>query len=122
MWYVHLYADAAGGSHFVDVTVPLAEVNYALPAPPVQLSPFSPAAQYRFLVGPPGWDGGWHPTPRRQILFYLAGEVEAEASDGERRRFGPGSVTLVEDTTGKGHRSRNVGDGDVVLAVVQLPD
>jgi oxalate decarboxylase/phosphoglucose isomerase-like protein (cupin superfamily) len=56
------------------------------------------------------------------VLFYLAGEVEAAVGDGEVRRFGPGSVTLVEDTTGTGHRSRNAGTGDVVLAVVQLPD
>ena len=55
-------------------------------------------------------------------MLYLAGEIEVEASDGEVRRFGPGSVTLVEDTTGKGHRSRVVGDTTALLAVVQLPD
>ena len=122
MQYVRVYADAAGESHFEDVAVPLASVDFAPPAPPVRLSPFSPAARYGFLVGPPEWYGDWHPAPQRQILFYLAGEIEAETSDGEVRRFGPGSVTLVEDTTGRGHRSRNVGTGDVVLAVVQLPD
>jgi hypothetical protein len=50
----------------------------------------------------------------------MQGAVEAEASDGEVRLFRPGSITLVEDTTGKGHRSRVVGDEEVVLAVVQL--
>ena len=43
-------------------------------------------------------------------------------SDGEERRFGAGSVVLVEDTTGKGHVSRVVGSTDVVTAVIQLPD
>ena len=122
MQYIRVYADAAGESHFVDVEVPLASVDFAPPAPPVNLSPFHSATRYGFLVGPPGWYGDWHPTPQRQIIFYLAGEVEAEVSDGEVRRFGPGSITLVEDTTGKGHRSRNVGVGEVLLAVVQLPD
>ena len=122
MRYVRLYADEAGESHFEDVEVELAAMDFAPPAPPLHLSPFSAAERYGFLVIPPGWDGDWHPTPRRQVFFYLAGEVEGEASDGERRRFGPGSVTLVEDTTGKGHRSRNAGSGDVVLAVVQIPD
>ena len=41
-------------------------------------------------------------------------------SDGEVRRFGPGSVTLVEDTTGKGHTSRVVGSDEVLAVVVQL--
>ncbi len=122
MQYVRVYADGGGTSHFEDVEVPLASIDFAPPAPPLNVSAFAPAAQYGFLVGPPGWDGGWHPTPRRQIIFYLAGDVEAETGDGTVRRFGPGSVTLVEDATGTGHRSRNVGTGDVVLAVVQLPD
>ena len=122
MQYVRLYADAAGESHFEDVEMDLAATSFAPPAPPLHVSPFNPAERYGFMIIPPGWDGDWHPTPRRQVFFYLAGEVEGEASDGERRRFGPGSVTLVEDTTGKGHRSRNAGSSDVVLAVVQLPD
>lgn len=122
MKYVRLYTDRAGESHFEDVEVILSLVNFAPPAPPIQVSAFTPATQFGFLSSPPGWYGDWHPTPQRQIIFYLAGEIEAEVSDGEIRHFGPGSVTLVEDTTGKGHRSRVVGSDDVVLAVVQLPD
>jgi hypothetical protein len=45
-----------------------------------------------------------------------------QTSNGEVRRFGPGDVVLLEDTTGKGHRSRVVGDRDVLGAVVQLED
>ena len=41
--------------------------------------------------------------------LYLSGEIEAEVSDGDVRRFGPGSITLVEDLSGKGHASRVVG-------------
>ena len=29
--------------------------------------------------------------------------------DGTKRRMGPGSILLAEDTTGQGHISRNVG-------------
>ncbi|MCA1646650.1 MAG: cupin domain-containing protein [Chloroflexi bacterium] len=122
MKYVRVYAEATGESHFEDLEMALTPVDFAPPAPPINVSAFAPAAAYGFLSSPPGWDGGWHPTPARQILFYLSGEIEAEASDGEVRRFGPGSVTLVEDTSGKGHTSRVVGDTDVLLAVVQLPD
>jgi quercetin dioxygenase-like cupin family protein len=122
MKYARIYADEAGESHFEDVPVELSPVDYAPPAPSVNLSVPQAATALVFMSAPPGWDGDWHPTPRRQIVFYLAGEVEVEASDGERRRFGPGGATLGEDTTGKGHRSRVVGEVEALLAVVQLAD
>ena len=122
MKLTRLYCDTEGESHFEDVEVAFNLVDFAPPAPPVSLSSFSPAAQYGFLKSPVGWYGDWHPTPARQIMFYLAGEIEAEVSDGEIRCFGPGSVALVEDTTGRGHKSRVVGDTEALLAVVQLPD
>lgn len=120
MKYTRLYADANGESHFEDIEIELLPVNFAPPAPPLNLSEFKPCNHYGFLSGPVSWSGSWHPTPVRQIFFYLAGEVEAEVSDGEVRRFGPGSVVLVEDTTGKGHKSRGLGTVDVLMAVVQL--
>jgi len=38
------------------------------------------------------------------------------------RHFAPGSVMLVEDTSGKGHTTRVVGNDYGLVAVVQLPD
>ena len=52
-----------------------------------------------------------HNAPRRQFIVHLEGAVEVEASDGERRRFGPGDVVLVEDLEGRGHVTRWVGEG-----------
>ena len=122
MKHVRLYADAAGASHFDDRELALASVDFAPPAPPLDVSAPEAASRFLFLSAPVGWAGEWHPVPRRQWMLYLAGEIEVEASNGEVRRFGPGSVTLVEDTTGTGHRSRVVGDAAALLAVVQLPD
>jgi hypothetical protein len=122
MKYARVYADEKGESHFEDIDLELLPVDFAPPAPPLNLSSFAPAKRYGFLSAPPGWASDWHPAPKKQVLFYLAGEIEAETSDGEIKRFGPGSVTLVEDTTGKGHRSRVVGDNEVLAAVVQLED
>src|SRR5687768_16523989 len=119
---VRLYADAAGESHFEDVEIELTPVDFAPPAPSLDVSAAGPASRFLFLSAPPGWIGDWHPAPRRQWMLFLAGEMEGEASDGELRRFGPGAVTLVEDTTGKGHRSWVAGDANVLLAVVQLPE
>ena len=79
----------------------------------------TPATGVAFVRFPAGWDVS-HPTPRRSSL--LEGALEGETSDGERRRYGPGSAVLLEDTIGTGHRARVVGDGEVLAAVVQLAD
>ncbi|MDH3890626.1 MAG: cupin domain-containing protein [candidate division Zixibacteria bacterium] len=122
MKYTRVYTDDSGESHFEDVEVEFKTIDFAPPAPPLDLSSFTPATQFGYLRALAGWFGDWHPAPCRQLLFYLAGEIEAETSDGETRRFGPGSVTMVEDTTGKGHRSRVVGDTAALAVVVQLAD
>lgn len=120
MQYVRMYAGPDGESHFEDLDVALAEATYAPPALPVLVSAATPATQCLFLAVPAGWDGGRHPSPVRQWGFILAGEVEFEVSDGEVRRFLPGSVVLGDDLTGKGHDSRAVGQSEVRIAVVHL--
>jgi hypothetical protein len=122
MKYTKLYSDKEGETHFKDIEIELETVEYAPPAPPLNLSSFNPAKQYAIAVAPPGWYSDWHPTPYRQIFFYLAGEVEVQVSDGEIRRFSAGSIVLVEDIVGKGHISKVVGSVDNVVAIVQLPD
>jgi hypothetical protein len=73
-----------------------------------------------FVSFPVGWIGDWHPAPRCQFMTFVSGEIEAETGDGQRRRFGAGSIVLVEDTSGLGHRSWVVGDTEVVAVVVHL--
>src|SRR5262245_61304248 len=117
--YVRLYADANGESHFEDVEIDLASTNYAPPAPPLDLSPFTPATQFGFMRAPAGWSSDWHPSSARSIFFVLTGDWEVTASDGETRRFTAGSVLLAEDTDGKGHTSRVLSDS--LAALVALP-
>jgi quercetin dioxygenase-like cupin family protein len=122
MQYVRIYTGSDGETHFEDLDIDLKEVNFAPPAPPVHLSEFKAAKQWMFFVIPPGWVGDWHPTPTRQAFFYLSGEAEIEVGDGETRRFLPGDACIVEDTTGKGHRSRTVGDEASFEVCVQMGD
>jgi hypothetical protein len=49
-----------------------------------------------------------HVAPRRHLSVILAGTLEVECSPEEIRRFGPGSLVLLEDTTGEGHLTRVV--------------
>lgn len=55
------------------------------------------------------YDYDWHPAPARQLVVLLDGEIEIEVGDGEIRRFRGGEILLLEDTAGRGHRTRNVG-------------
>jgi len=118
--YARLYADEFGESHFEDIEMDLTLTDYAPPAPPLSLSAFLPASQVGFMNAPAGWSSDSHPSSARNLFFVISGEWEVTASDGETRRFPVGSVLLVEDTHGKGHSSRVVGESDSLAAMVQL--
>ncbi len=120
--YVRVYADSLGESHFADSEIPLELKNFAPPAAPLSVSPGQAASEVLFLSLPGGWVGDWHPTPRRQYLISLSGEIDFEVSDGEVRRFPSGSIILLEDTTGKGHIVRVVGKETVRLVAVPVED
>ncbi|KIQ62753.1 hypothetical protein [Kitasatospora griseola] len=113
-----LFTDEAGESHFVEEKLDLNEVNFAPPAPSMFLSAPAEARASVYLLCPDGYFGDFHPAPRRQIMTLLQGELEVGVSDGEKRRFLPGGSVLVEDTSGKGHSTRSIGDS--LLIVTQL--
>ncbi len=122
MKYIRLYADAEGISHFEDAEVVLTESAYAPPAPPFFVSTREAATGLAMTTLPAGWFGDWHPSPRLQWWFQLSGELEVEAGDGEKLRLGPGSIVRVEDTTGRGHTTRVIGDASVHAVYVHLPE
>jgi hypothetical protein len=107
-----LFSDDHGESQFEDVEN----------TPPVMFSSFEPADTYGFERVPPGWVGDWHPAPQRVLAIYLSGELEIQASDGEVRAIGGGTILLAEDTTGKGHRNRVTGSSELEMVFVTLPD
>ena len=122
MKYVRIYTDPSGESHFEDVEVALSPLPAESAAPPILVSSFIAANLLAFARCPPSRDGDWQTAPRRQFLFLLAGENETEVSDGEVRHFGPGSIVLLEDTSGKGHNGHFVGIEDALVALLELPD
>jgi len=118
--YTRLYADNTGESPFAAVAIDLVSPDYAPPPPPLELSVPTSAAQFGFMKAPAGWSSDWHPSSGRNMFMVLSGEWEVTASDGETRRFGIGSVLLVEDTSGKGHKSRVASDVESLAVMVQL--
>ena len=108
MKYTRIYSDAAGESHLQDVDAEMKAADHA--------SMISEMVAARGVIFRESRSGeyliDWHNAPRRQFVVNLTGEVEIETSDGDKRRFGPGSILLAEDVTGKGHISRGVGTGE----------
>lgn len=112
--YTRLYADASGVTHFVDEEITLAgEKDF-------MTSPLTSATAVGHFLASPECDQDWHPAPRRQWVFILTGTIEVEAQDGEIRQFPSGSIVFVEDTSGKGHKTRVVGEESVLAAWVPV--
>ena len=101
----NLYTDTNGQSHFRDI-----EVEWVEEGPAGKLSKRLPATGIIFRQVQPDYDLDWHPAPRRQYIINLDAGVQITASDGEARVIGAGEIVLVEDTTGKGHLSKAVGN------------
>jgi hypothetical protein len=98
-----IYADEQGESHFGQLAIPLEEsgtIGFLSGAHPVE------TVIFRQVL--PSYDYDFHTAPRRQYIVLLDGEIEIETSLGEKRQFKGGQVVLVEDTTGKGHKTRNL--------------
>ena len=119
--YLRLYADRNGDSHFEEVAFPLQELE-SQSASPILATPYQEATHHGLRIVPPGWQRDWGPASRRMIAVYLSGEGEIEASDGDVRRLSPGTVLLAEDTAGRGHRVKVVGDEPVRVVHIVLPD
>jgi len=120
--FIRIMADPDGGSHFEIRRIDLATNDYAPPAPPLLTSRRTSAEASVFLELPAGWYGDWHPTPVRQWLILMSGECEFEVADGERCRRRAGDVVMLDDTTGKGHRTRVSGDTPARIAAVHFGD
>ena len=119
---LRIWAGEDGESHLEDVDLVFEESDLLPPAPPMQLTGQTPASGYFIARVPPGWRADWHPAPVRELAVYLAGEGEIEASDGTVHELRPGTILLVDDTTGKGHMTRVTGTKEMLVLIVTLPD
>src|SRR5438128_2670457 len=72
------------------------------------------ATGVQFSSRPPAPASDWHTGPMRQYVITLSGRAELELADGNKVAVGPGQINLIEDTTGKGHITKNLEDRVVV--------
>jgi len=107
--YTKIVTTDDGGSRFEDADLVLGEQTVADGVPPMFVGGLSPAATV-LLLRSATFDSDPHPAPRQQWVIMLRGAIEVEVSDGTRRRFEPGDLVFVSDTTGRGHITRATGD------------
>lgn len=100
---VRVYSDANGDSRFEDILIPLKDAGEI-----GKLSEQFPATSIIFREVVPEYDYNFHNAPQKQYLILIDGEIEIETTLGEKRQFKAGDVLLLEDTEGKGHRTRNL--------------
>ena len=131
--FTHLWADAKGVSHFRDETMsfeaarpenPTAGTSARTNPDPEALValPLRGATGATFLYLKRAAVEDWHRAPRRMYLIAVQGMSEVTAGDGEVRRFGLGSIVLMDDLTGKGHVTRAVGNVDHIALTIPVPD
>lgn len=103
MKVTRVYSDENGDSRFEDIDIDLfnrGEIGF--------LSENIDVKTLQFRKVSPGYDYDFHHAPQRQYIVLLDGGVEIETSLGEVRQFQTGEILLMEDTTGKGHRTKNL--------------
>jgi hypothetical protein len=118
--YTAVYSDVSGVTHFRNEHLDwdTAQTPGALP---ILVTMFLDARSLRFVTLPQGYRQDWHPAPARQFVIVMSGVGEIEVGDGTRRTFAAGSVLIVSDTQGRGHRTNVLGDQPVVLAFIPIP-
>jgi hypothetical protein len=119
--YVRLYADADGETHFEDVELPAEERSAAAGGRTAVCAAIPVEGLIFRSVLDDGDADAPHNAPYPVFIITLAGAAEVTTSDGERRVFGPGSVVLVEDTSGRGHVTRPLGEHPRVTLFAPVP-
>jgi hypothetical protein len=111
-----IYSDAAGDSHFEDQFIPLRDsgvIGY--------LSEGTIVTEVYFRYVQADYDYDFHTAPQKQLVVLLDGAVEIETSLGDKRVFQSGTVLLLEDTQGKGHKTKNVANAKRKSLFITIP-
>ena len=90
-------------------------------AAPFHVSEAQAAQQFVIIELPAAWGGAEpHPTPAPHLLLCLAGSFQITASSGEMRSFRTGDALLLQDTSGKGHKTKVTSTQPVRAVMIRL--
>lgn len=110
MKFIKLYTGEDNKSHFAEVdpgietTQFLGNYSKKYPAKGIMFRDFEKGALF-----------DWHTAPQPQYIIYLEGEVEVEASGGDKRIFKPGDILFATDLTGEGHITKTLSRGRSII-------
>ena len=108
-----IYTGSDGLSHAEDIEMKLTAAG---------VSAMMKATGVEFSRRPPAPASDWHTGPRRQFVITLSGRAELEVAGGKKVAVGPGHINLIEDTTGKGHITHNLGPEDRIVVTIPLAE
>jgi hypothetical protein len=108
-----IFSGADGQTHAEEITLSGITAN----SPQADL--LKPGSIRYATRGADTWDD-WHTAPQRQYLITLKGTVEIEIGGGQIVKAGPGSILLIEDMTGKGHRAHVTKEGEWHVMFIPL--
>ena len=106
-----IYTGSDGLSHAEEIPMKLSGAG---------VSEMMKASGAQFSRRSPGPASDWHVGPRRQFVITLSGRAQLEVAGGKKVTVGPGHITLIEDTTGKGHITQNLGPDDRIVVTIPL--
>jgi quercetin dioxygenase-like cupin family protein len=110
----------SGDSRFEQVEVKFPDASSDEEGNTYRLTRAITAQDAMFVELPKGFAQDWHNAPSRQFVLVMAGVLEVETSDREKRQWRAGEVFLADDVRGQGHQTR-VLEGPVRLLFVRLP-
>lgn len=103
MKITRVYSDQRGDSHFSELEIRLTDSGDI-----GSLSEKYAVKELQFRKVSAGYNYDFHCAPQKQYIVLLDGGVEIETSLGEVKQFQTGEILLVEDTLGKGHKTKNL--------------
>jgi len=115
VWHVFSRADGTTSMRQIDLSLDSSQVRGGISK---QFS--GNGFQFRYM--PADLNADWHPAPRRQMVVTITGEGEIETGDGQVLIVKPGVMTFLEDTTGKGHKTRARGGSGRLSIFLPLDD
>lgn len=118
--YVHLYTDPGGMTHFRDEKFKFHTKTGRDPHAGFTYHDIAGAQGASLVKLKKGVVEDWHNAPRTQFAVVIQGEVEITAGDGEVRRLKPGEIALLDDTSGKGHKTAATGNQDHIALMIPV--
>ncbi len=98
-----IYNDDKGDSFFEEIEIELKDAGEI-----GKLSEKYSVKEIIFRENSGSYNYDFHNAPQKQFIVLLDGEIEIETSLGAKKNFKSGEILLVEDTVGKGHKTKSI--------------